>query len=247
MEPFQPIRIRGVLADGLEQILDRIRSGQILEGDVLPSERLLAAQMEVSRPTVRSVIQRLTSSGVVHVTSGRGGGARVVSGWVPRELEEAASSSLGAERVFALLEARRTLEPRVAQLAALRGTAEDFERMEQAILLSGAQREDVRHADQAESRFHRVMWRAAGNRDLERMMLGLERELRHVREWALTSADDYSAVPELHTATLLALRDGDQGAIEAEMGRHLTHLEVTAQRLLRQRVQRPIPDFLVSH
>src|SRR5918999_3304255 len=88
-ELFEPVRSRKTLDDVLHQLADVIRSGRVGEGELLPGERALAEQMQVSRPTVRAAVQELVDVGVLEVTSGRSGGGRVVSVWGPPELTAA--------------------------------------------------------------------------------------------------------------------------------------------------------------
>src|SRR5215203_4042452 len=128
-ELFEPVRSRKTLDDVLHQIADVIRSGEVGEGEWLPGERALAERMQVSRPTVRAAVQSLVDAGVLEVMSGRSGGARVVSMWVPPELTVPAQRPPSSDAVFRLLEARRAVEPRLAQLAAVRGTEQHFAQM----------------------------------------------------------------------------------------------------------------------
>src|SRR5262245_11671119 len=85
-ELFSPVRTRKSFEDVLSQVVDRIRAGQLSEGDDLPGERRLASIMEVSRPTVRLAIAALADAGVVEVRPGRAGGIRVSSMWIPEGL-----------------------------------------------------------------------------------------------------------------------------------------------------------------
>lgn len=245
MEPFEPVRTRSVVTGALNQVLDRIRSGRLVEGDTLPGERILAAQMDVSRPTVRAAIEQLVDAGIVTVGSGRAGGPRIVSIWIPEDLDRRPISVPAADEVFALLEARRAVEPRVAQLASLRGTSAHFARMEDSINLLRAHQGGIRAAAQAESLFHRIMWQASGNVPLERMLLSLSRDLEAVRDTMLRTPEDYHAGVELHEATLAAIRGGDPEEIEDEMSRHLGHFEAIVEDVLQQRMHRRVPTFLL--
>ena len=49
-----------------------IRSGALLPGDMLPSERRLEAEQGVGRTTVRVVLAKLAAEGVVTPEHGRG-------------------------------------------------------------------------------------------------------------------------------------------------------------------------------
>ena len=73
--PFTPIpsfarkRISDVVSDQIKQL---ISEGTLMPGDRLPAERDLAAQLGVSRPSLREALIRLEADGYIE-TSGRGG------------------------------------------------------------------------------------------------------------------------------------------------------------------------------
>lgn len=61
------------LSDGIAQTIEqRILEGTLKPGDRLPSERELAAELGVSRPSLREAIQKLVARGLLH-TRERGG------------------------------------------------------------------------------------------------------------------------------------------------------------------------------
>lgn len=248
MRKFTPVRSRRVSHDVLTQILDRLKSGELRQGDNLPGERVLAAQMDVSRPTVSHAITRLTEAGILRNSQGRNGNPEVVSIWIPEWLETAddLAGAPAPETVFRILEARKAVEPRVAQLASLRATDQHLEEMAQSIELLRQQRDDVTRALQAEQLFHRIMWRAAANPSLEAMMKGLESELAPIHEMMLRTPPDYEAGIELHEATLAALRRGDPDEIEWEMMRHLAHFEGIVEDGLQRTSRRRLPGFLTT-
>ncbi|MBL1110881.1 FadR family transcriptional regulator [Streptomyces sp. 110] len=248
MRQFSPVRSRRVTHDVMAQLLDRLKSGELREGDVLPGERVLAAQMDVSRPTISHVIGRLTEAGVLKSGQGRNGNAEVISIWIPESLAEHSnevSGDLTPEAIFRILEARKAVEPRVAQLAALRATDQIYDEMTRSIRLMRKHRHDVTRSQQAEQLFHRIIWRAAGNPSLERMMKGLEAEIAPIHELMLRTTEDFEAGIELHEATLAALMRGDPDEIEREMVRHLAHFETIVEDALQRTPRRKLPAFLM--
>lgn len=244
VEQFEPVRSRKTLDDVLHQIADAIRSGAVDEGELLPGERALAARMQVSRPTVRAAVQALVDAGVLEVKSGRSGGARVVSMWVPAELTAVSRRAPSSDAVFRLLEARRAVEPRLAQLAAVRGTERDFARMEESIELLDAHRDERGRYEQAHDLFHRVMWQAAQNPLLERTMVSIFRELAVERDSMTRTSGDHAAGIELHQSTLRALKSGRAEQVEREMHRHLAHFELLMEDVFDRGMTNRIPDFL---
>ena len=244
IEPFEPVRSRSVASVVQRQIVDRIRSGRLKEGDVLPGERVLAQQMDVSRPTIRQAVERLVAIGVLVPGKGRGGGLRVGTIWVPGSVESAIEEEPDADKIFSLLEARRTLEPRLAQLAALRATAEDYEAMRNSIDLLGANKDHVSRAAQAETLFHRTIWHAAGNPALEKMMIDLHDQLGVVHDMMLRTPVDYDMGVELHERTLEMLMRGEPDEIEAEYLRHIGHFESIVEDVLGRKSVRTLPSFI---
>jgi GntR family transcriptional regulator, transcriptional repressor for pyruvate dehydrogenase complex len=246
-ELFAPVRTRKSFEDVLQQIVDRIRSGQLREGDDLPGERRLAAIMEVSRPTVRLAIAALANAGVVEVRPGRAGGIRVNSMWIPDGLVNT-TTELRVDETFELLEARRALEPRVAQLAALRGTDEHFAAMRHSIELQAAHAaEDRRKAIQAEMLFHRLLWQAAGNRTLEDMLRRLFDQLEVVFDMGLRTSTDQTAAVGIHERTLAAVMRGDPEEVEIAMNEHMSHLEQIAEDAFGRKRIRQVPAFLAAN
>src|SRR5215211_5734438 len=124
---FKPVEARGTVRQVVERIAEPIRLGRLRFGDRLPAERALAQQLGVSRETVRKAVRALVDAGVLEVTSGRGSrsGIHVRSDLIPPELLHG-PASLPIGEISGVLEARRLFEPRVAQLAGLLATEDDF-------------------------------------------------------------------------------------------------------------------------
>ena len=229
---FTPVQTRRTFEEAADQIAEKVRTGELRTGDRLPGERSLAAQMEISRPTLREAVKVLVDAGVLEVRRGPGGGMYVATDVVPTDLVRH-SASLRLAEIAAVLEARRLLEPRVAQLAAERATDEDFDALERSIeamrvLVGGGWH--PRHEDrflQLDVQFHLALARAAGNPTVETLMRMLFRQLEIARDMAM----HVPLVPEwtigIHERTLAALRSGEPDEVEAVMSEHLGQLERT--------------------
>jgi DNA-binding FadR family transcriptional regulator len=242
---FEPVHTRKAFEGVIQQITDQIQAGLLGEGDELPGERALAATMEVSRPTIRSAVSALSEAGVIEVRPGRAGGMKIKSIWIPDGLTEKASDPR-QEETYALLEARRTIEPRVAQLAALRGTEEQFDKMQESIDLQSTNFSDRRKAVQAEFMYHRLMWQAAHNSSLEAMLQGLYKELEPVMDMAMRTHTDQETAVAIHEETLAALRRGDPDEVAEAMDSHMSYLERIAEDVFGRKRIRETPDFLSS-
>jgi GntR family transcriptional repressor for pyruvate dehydrogenase complex len=229
---FTPVQTRRTFEEAADQIAEKVRTGELRTGDRLPGERSLAAQMEISRPTLREAVKVLVDAGVLEVRRGPGGGMYVATDVVPTDLVRH-SASLRLAEIAAVLEARRLLEPRVAQLAADRASEEDFAAMERSIeamrrIVEGGWHQ--RHEDrflQLDVQFHLALARAAGNPTVETLMRIVFRQLEIARDMAM----HVPLIPEwtirIHERTLAALRSGEPEEVDAVMDEHLGQLERT--------------------
>ncbi|MGL4224611.1 pyruvate dehydrogenase complex transcriptional repressor PdhR [Vibrio misgurnus] len=126
---YQRIR-QPKLSDAIEQELERlIVEGSLSPGQQLPPERELAKQFDVSRPSIREAIQRLEAKGLL---TRRQGGGTFVSDRMWQSFTDPLLNLLSShsETQLDLLEARHALEGICAYFAALRGTEQDFARIQ---------------------------------------------------------------------------------------------------------------------
>ena len=221
---FPPVRTRRTFEEALEHIAEAIRAGDLKKGDRLPSERDLAAQMRISRPTLREAIEVLVESGVLQVRTGQTGGMFVRSDLVPLDLLQE-RRELRVNEIAQVLEARRLLEPQVAQLAALYGTEADFEAMERTIALQREARADHLRSLQLDLRFHLQMARASRNDTVVSLMRTVLRQLEIARDMALHAEGEAELAIAIHERTLAALRKRDAKLVARAMDEHMRFLE----------------------
>lgn len=122
---IKPAKISDQIVEQLEHML---LEGSFLPGQKLPTERELAEQFDVSRPSVREALQKLEVKGLV---SRKQGGGTFVRDNLVGSLTDPLFSLIGrhTESQFDLLEFRHALEGICAYYAALRGTHNDFEQI----------------------------------------------------------------------------------------------------------------------
>jgi GntR family transcriptional regulator, transcriptional repressor for pyruvate dehydrogenase complex len=221
---FTKVQSRRTFEEAIEQIAYAVRVGDLRVGDRLPSERALAAQMDISRPTLREAIKVLANAGILRVEPGGGGGTIVKSEEVPSTLL-AEQIELRIGEVAAVLEARRLLEPQVAQLAGIYATHEDLKALGELV---EEQRRAIGDRDlfgQLDERFHIALARATGNEAIVDLMRGILRKLAIA--WDSDSRQPLDGEHDLamHERTLAAIVSRDPAEIEAVMDEHLSILE----------------------
>ncbi len=246
---FEPVATRRTFEEAVDQIAEKVKSGDLAVGDRLPSERELAAQMRISRPTLREAVKVLVEAGVLEVRRGQSGGIFVASELVPREILRA-HSDIRVGEVAGVLEARRLLEPRVAQLAAVHAGEDDFAAMQSII---DRQREIARSSDflknedlflQLDLKFHLTIARASRNSTIVQLMRSLFKRLEIARDMAVHAPLVPDWVIEIHERTLTAIRAADFPLIDQVMDEHLAQLEQIWERETGRGLVRPLPDFL---
>ncbi len=153
------------LSDSVYQYLaDGISSGRWKTGDKLPSEAELCRELDASRSTVRSAIERLIGLGLAQSFQGKG---TFVSNNIPREHAEAVLHINGASRLD-VFEFRKIIESESAALAAIRATAVDVAEIEASIADMAQAVTDMETAE-ADMRFHQLIARCSGNVIIQRI------------------------------------------------------------------------------
>jgi GntR family transcriptional repressor for pyruvate dehydrogenase complex len=210
-----------------EQVVSHIRGlierRRVRPGDRLPTERALAAQIGVSRPTVRAGLRTLAALGVVRTR--HGSGTYISDG--PPLLHSAPLSLLAALHGFTpdqMYETRRTLEIEAAALAAERATPEQLASMAEEVASLFATMGDPQRFLVHDIAFHRIVAAASGNpiiAALVEMVSELYYERR--RETAAHASDrDLRDAAQAHRRIYSAIRARGAAAARAAMQDHLT-------------------------
>ena len=70
--PFRPVQKTTVVEDIIHQVKEMMRRSQYVAGSRLPSERVMADELGVSRPSLREALRTLTLMGVLDTRHGSG-------------------------------------------------------------------------------------------------------------------------------------------------------------------------------
>lgn len=154
-------RISDAVASTLER---RILEGSLKPGDRLPAERELAAELGVSRPSLREAIQKLASKGLVQ---SRQGGGTFVTAALESTFFDPWQEMMGSYPNLRedMLEFRRMLEGQAAEWAAERATDADLQRLDQSFqaLQASFETDDTEQRSEADIAFHQAVGDAAHN------------------------------------------------------------------------------------
>jgi GntR family transcriptional repressor for pyruvate dehydrogenase complex len=244
---FTPIPTKRTFEEAVGQLAEAIAAGHIEVGSRLPSERALAEAMKVGRPTIREAFEVLARVGVLEIVGrGRAGGAYVRSDIIPLDLIEADASSLRMSEVAGVLVARRLLEPRVVQLAAVERTDDDVDR-----LLELVRRQEQSAGERSvfldlDLRFHRQIGRATHNATVQGLNRALLRQIEKAYDLALRPTDElvWDRIVEEHKEIVSAIARRDPERAELAAKAHLRILEGIWEAERGYSLSRKLPDFL---
>lgn len=233
-------RISDAVAASLEK---RILEGSLRPGDRLPPERELAAELGVSRPSLREAIQKLASKGMVQ---SRQGGGTFITDRLDASFADPWQDLLGTHPNLRedLLEFRRMLEGQAAEWAAERGTEADVARIAQAFealgqAFAGDDLEDRAARDIA---FHQAIAEASHNVLLGHLTATM---LRLMGDNIRLNLGELAQVPRAgsllqaqHTALFDAIAGRKPAAARAAAQTHIDFVHETLAQSLRSAARR---------
>ncbi len=210
-----------------EEIADRllalIRAQELRPGDKLPSERALAATMEVSRPVLREALRALAIMKVVDIRPGAG---TYITSLEPRQLVSHLDLVFSKDSVALaqLLEARRVVEVGNARLAALRIDAPRLAELDRLLRDLARAVEDAGRFSELDITFHDIICAAAGNFVLGQFMTVIDTLGKVSRERTGASRSVRKRMLQDHRRITAALRGHDPDAAATTMQTHLDHV-----------------------
>lgn len=222
-----PARRREKVTEGIVRTLQaRISRGDFKPGEQLPPERQLAEIFDASRGSIREALRALELSGLIH---SRQGGGNYVADSLPSALTVPLGNYLERQRhaLLDLYEARQMLEPRLAFLAAERGTRADVERVRAALDRQerDLEAQDLDVAHDADRGFHLAIAEAAHNQTFIRLHNYLSDLVSESRREVVDSHSRRQQALVDHRAIYDAIASGDGPAASAAMLNHLKTLE----------------------
>jgi DNA-binding FadR family transcriptional regulator len=163
LEAIEPRRLYRQVADQLRSHLD---SGALAVGDRMPTERELAEQLSVSRPTIREALIALEVEGRIRI--------RVGSGIYVSEAREVVPASRNDhEGPFELLRARAFIEGAIAAEAAVRITPQQIALLDDNLANMAAVSQPSDEAIAIDRAFHVTIASVLGNAVIERTVRDL--------------------------------------------------------------------------
>ncbi|MGS0763718.1 FadR/GntR family transcriptional regulator [Syntrophomonas curvata] len=222
---FQPIKIKKIYEEIVEQLKEMISNGELKPGQKLPSERDMAESLGVSRASVREALTALEAIGILDIRPGEGTFVRetsVSATFAPLAMVLEMEQNPGGQ----LMEVRRVLETEMAALAAQRATEEDLKNIKTNLNhMKTAQ--TISQSVEADLRFHFTIAEATHNTILLRIMNTvadlMHNAFRVQREELF--ADKGTEIICEHEAIYNAIRDRNSEAAKSKMLQHIDNIQ----------------------
>ncbi len=220
-----------------EKIEALIAARGLAPGARLPAERVLAAELGVSRAKLREAIQALASRG--RLSSLRGSGTFVATGAPPLSGALAPLASLAAHEPGYwqdVMEIRKSLDADMAFYAALRATPADRDHLSRALAaLDAAEGAPPAVQGRADAAFHMAIAQASHNAVMRQVMAGLFDLLRQSISESLdklyTLPAGAGALSRQHHQIADAIFDGRADDARAAAAAHLVFVEDSLRRI----------------
>ena len=212
------------------RLRDKFLAGSLRPGDRIPSERDLAAALQVSRTALREGLRLLEAEGLLNIVHGRGTFVVDVVSRASVTRETIGPPTIVAKEIHELMLVRRLLEPEAAALAAQRIRRPEVTALrkiaERGRHLAGRENPDFDRLSALNRKFHLAILAACGNTAIDRIVSGIfgllaENTDLFIRrqEWALRSWNENGD----HNLIVNAIVAGDEDTARALMRDHLEY------------------------
>lgn len=205
----------------VEQIMDYIEAAQLAPGDTLPPERELAERLGVSRATLAQALVALEVLGVIDVQHGTGA-VLVYRPNVPSVIKGLREHR---SRLPEIVEARSTLEVKLAELAAVRRSDKDMKAIDAALDAMDEEVASGAKGARGDELFHQAVTSAAHSAVLAQLMTFIAGMVLETRLESLGQPGRPEQSLASHRRIADAIRAQDPAGAAAAM---LEHIELVS-------------------
>jgi GntR family transcriptional repressor for pyruvate dehydrogenase complex len=209
----------------IQQITDKISSGEYKPGDYLPTERELSEMMDVSRASVREALRVLEYIGLIECKPKNGTNIVYVSPEILANRLHTIDLRSNKSNFENLLELRETIEPKIAGLAAQKATDEEVKLIKKYIYDLGENIEEEEF-ENSDALFHLYIAQASNNIFFIRIMEMLFEMLKEVRKKTVFSYHRREGIFEEHKLIYEAIENRDIEKSAMAMKQHLTNIRM---------------------
>jgi GntR family transcriptional repressor for pyruvate dehydrogenase complex len=217
---FEQIEHKCIYEEVIDMIIGQIRSGSLTVGQKLPSERVLAEKMRVSRTSLREALRALGSMGYIRSVTG---GGNYINSITLEHVLSPLSTMMAQSKELAtdIIEVRQHLEVYMAGLAAKNATKQQIAQIYGTILNMQSEVEAGGIGIEGDNQFHLEIARASQNKAFAIIMELLAELLTESRKATLSIPGQPVKSIQDHMTIFKAIQAGDEKRAAKEMADHL--------------------------
>ena len=223
---FKPVKNMKVYEQVVDQIKEMVRVGQIKKGDKLPTERVMAEELQVSRTSIREAMRALEVVGLIESRQGAGN-------YIREEFDDVLLEPLSI--VFMLqngtnkdiFELREVLELSTIFLSVMRISDEELKKLGELVERFKTSRDEEENV-KIDSEFHSIIVKGANNVLITNLLEGVselvDKFISEGRRAILSDERNRGKLLDFHEKIYLAIKNRDaefiknRAKIQAESG-----------------------------
>ena len=223
---INPISMKRIYQNIIEQFIELIQKGEIKVGDKLPSERALTEMFQVSRASIREAFSAMEIIGIIEVRPGEG--SFVIDLNIGPFINTISPLFVKNDKMETdLLDFRKLIELEAVKLAAEKADKTKFNQLQEPLemMLEAAQKEDLLKGAQADINFHKNIFELTENliliKSAECISYLLHSSVEFNRAKILKDSKNASVLYHQHRLIYEAVTNGDSKKAMEIMEAHL--------------------------
>lgn len=219
---FKPVKNMKVYEQVVDQIKEMVRVGQIKKGDKLPTERVMAEELQVSRTSIREAMRALEVVGLIESRQGAGN-------YIREEFDDVLLEPLSI--VFMLqngtnkdiFELREVLELSTIFLSVMRISDEELKKLGELVERFKTSRDEEENV-KIDSEFHSIIVKGANNVLITNLLEGVselvDKFISEGRRAILSDEGNRGKLLDFHEKIYLAIKNRDAYSAYKHMKEH---------------------------
>jgi GntR family transcriptional repressor for pyruvate dehydrogenase complex len=232
--PMSRIKKRKLAEEVIDEIKQMIQRGELKEGDKLPNQTDFAAQLGVSRTSLREAFNTLCVLGVLEQRQGYG--TVVKSRFSALYSHHLSAPFITDEKAtIELLEARQIIEIGAARLAAENATEEQIKKMGTLIkeMEKAGKRGNTQKLSEQDISFHFLIAEATQNRVMIHLLANIRSLIEKFMHEAFFVLHDQKRYLKTHRDIFEAIKQKDPGKASGLMKKHIRDVQKDLQQYYR--------------
>lgn len=206
----------------LQQMKEQILNGDWKPGEKIPSENELTKVFGVSRISVRQALQKLTAIGLIETRVGEGSFVKKLNpGITMNNLIPALY--LGPDSLKEVLEFRKVMEGRVAELACSKAGPDDIENLEKIYCNMKKDKDNLEKFSQEDYKFHITLGIITNNSIIIQLYTIIQEQLNIAFKKIVTVRGNKAGL-YYHRLILDAMKEKDCEKVKKIMDEHMEDL-----------------------